>query len=305
MLSRRLLRIKVLKALYAYLKNGADNETRALKELKTSIDGTYNLYLQLLRLPVDIRDREAERIELKRKKRLPSPEDLDPNMRFVQNKAIDAIARSEELAAMLKTRKLAWEPETVKLLHNALTQSDYYKRYMSAVAVDTRRDALLLVDFFDCTAQDNEVLEEEVEGQSVLWADDLDFALSMAVKTVQSLREGEKLPLSEQFGSPDDERFAPALLRSTLLRREASMEVISRLSKNWEAERLAFMDGLIMSVALAELQSFPAIPVKVTLDEWIEIAKHFSTPGSGTFVNGVLDKAVAELELKKEGRGLE
>lgn len=299
MLSRRLLRIKVLKALYAHFKNGEQSEQTTLKELHASIDGTYNLYLQLLRMPVEIRDAAAERIELKRKKKLPTPEDLNPNMRFVQNAAIDQIARSEELVAMLKTRKLAWEPETVKLLHKALVESDYFKRYMSAAANDFRRDAALLTDFYEHTAQDNEVLEDEVEAQSVLWADDLDFSLSMAVRTIIAMKPEGKLPLAEQFLNDEDARFAPALLRAALRHYEKSMELVARFATGGEAGSVAFMDGLVMAAAMAEMQAFDTIPVKVTLDEWIEIVKHFSTPGSGTFVNGVLDKAVTELGVKK------
>lgn len=306
MLSRRLLRIKVVKTLYAHFKSESATTTATLKNLKINIDSAYNLYLQMLSLIVEVSDLAQRRIELGLQKKLPSHEDLHPNMRFVENGAVRAIAESEELAAALKSRKLGWSayPEVVKGLYALMVESDYYKKYMSAEAGSWRADVRMAEDFYILTAQDNEALEGAVEEQNILWADDVDFALSMAVRTLAGMRQGEKLVLLPEFGSDDDERFGPELMRAALARWNESMELISGFTSNWDLERVAFIDTIIMGTAIAELRDFPSIPVKVTLDEYIEIAKYYSTPSSGVFVNGILDKAVKQLNIEKSGRGL-
>jgi N utilization substance protein B len=306
MLSRRLLRIKVVKALYAHFKSESDSVAATVKALKTGIDSTYNLYLQMLRLIVDVADYAEGRIELGRQKKLPTHADLHPNTRFVENEAVRAIAASEELKGALKTRKLGWAtcPEVVKALYNLMAESEYYKKYMAADASSWHADVQVVDDFYTLTAQDNDMLEEAVEEGNIMWADDLDFALSMVVRTLAGMREGRPLRLLPQFGSDDDERFGPELLRATLEHYDTSVATVAGLTENWDMDRVAFTDTLIMATAIAELQGFPTIPVKVTLDEYIEIAKHYSTQGSGTFVNGILDKVVKELKIEKSGRGL-
>lgn len=306
MLSRRLLRIKVVKALYAHYKSGAESPQVTVKSLKASIDSTYNLYLQMLWLIAEVSRYAEDRIELGRRKKLPTQDDLHPNMRFVENDAVRAIVDSEELKGALKARKLGWTayPELVKLLYNELTQSDYYAKYMSADGVSWRGDVQVVEDFYVQTVQDNELVEDVAEEQNIMWADDVDFALSMVVRTLSGMREGRPLRLLPQFNNDDDERFGGELLRVALAGYDESTAMISRLAENWDMERVAFIDMLIMATAISELQGFPTIPVKVTLDEYIEIAKHYSTPGSGTFVNGILDKAIKELNVEKTGRGL-
>ncbi len=260
----------------------------------------------MLGLIVEVSRYAEGRIELGRQKKLPTHDDLHPNLRFVENGAVRAIAASEELAGALKARKLGWKayPEVVKTLYGLMTESDYYTEYMSADDVSWHADVQVVDDFYVLTAQDNELLEEAVEEQNIMWADDVDFALSMVVRTLGGMREGRPLRLLPQFGSDDDERFGPELLRAALSRYDGSVALIAGLTENWDMERVAFTDTLIMATAVAELQGFPTIPVKVTLDEYIEIAKHYSTPGSGTFVNGILDKVVKELKVEKTGRGL-
>ncbi len=306
MLSRRLLRIKVIKALYAHFKSGDNTTAATSKALKAGIDATYNLYLQMLGLVVEVSRYGEGRIELGRHKKLPTREDLHPNLRFVENEVVRAISASEELAGALKARKLSWSayPEVVKTLYNLMTESDYYTGYMSSDNVSWRDDVQVVEDFYVLTAQDNELLEEAVEEQNIMWADDVDFALSMVVRTLGGMREGRPLRLLPQFNNEDDERFGPELLRAALAHYDESVATVAALTENWDMERVAFTDTLIMATAVAELQGFPTIPVKVSLDEYIEIAKHYSTPGSGTFVNGILDKVVRELKVEKTGRGL-
>lgn len=311
MLSRRLLRIKVVKALYAHFKSEPDSAAASVKNLRVSIDRSWELYLQMMWLVVDVSRYAEKRIELGRKKRLPTHEDLHPNTRFVENEAVRQIADSDSLAALLKNRSLGWvnHPEVVKTLYNAMAGSDYYRAYMDADAVSYKTDVRLVEDFFIETVQDNEMVEEAVEEQSIMWADDVDFALSMVVRTLGSMRRSHgDIPLMPEFKNDDDEVFGPDLFRAALRGYDEYVALIERFTENWDMERIAVIDTMIMVAAIAELVNFPSIPVKVTLDEYIEIAKYYSTRGSGTFVNGILDKAIASLtadgKIAKTGRGL-
>ncbi len=298
MLSRRLLRIKVVKSLYAHFKSEAESETATLKSLKTSIDSTYNLYLQMLWLIVEVSRYAEERIELGRRKLMPTPEDLKPNTRFIGNEAVMQIADGKPVKGSI------WPKELVRHLYGLMTDSDYYREYMSAGGASWKEDVKVVEDFYIQTVQDNVQLEELVEEQSILWADDVDFVLSMVVRTLSGMRSGRALTVLPEFKNGDDEKFGPALLRATLKHYDESLALISQFTDNWDTERLAFTDTVIMAAAIAELMDFPSIPVKVTLDEYIEISKYYSTPGSSVFVNGVLDRAVEELKVEKTGRGL-
>lgn len=311
MLSRRLLRIKVVKALYWHFKSERMTAAASEKNLQASIDKTYDLYYQLLWLVVDVARYAEKRIELARNKKLPTHEDLHPNTRFVGNEVIRQIEESETLGAYLEKKGLGWVryPELVKSLYKLLLDSDYYKAYMSADRCDYRDDLKLIEDFYINTVQDNEALEEAVEEQSILWADDVDFALFLVVRTLGSFRRSQTdIPLLPEFKNDDDRQFGPELFRKTLVNYDEYVKYIEQFTQNWDVERIAFTDNLIMAAAMAELTGFPSIPVKVTLDEYIEIAKYYSTRGSSTFVNGILDKVIeklmAEGKIAKTGRGL-
>lgn len=312
MLSRRLLRIKVIKALYAHFKGEGDSLVVAEKNLLASIDKTYQLYHLLLYLIVNVQRHAEHRIELGRKKHLPTDAERNPNLKFVQNRLIAQIAGSDKLADYLTVQKLGWEnhPELIKNLYNSLIDSEYYKTYMSNGKNDYADDQRLLTAFYTQALEDNERLEETLEEMSVFWGpDDLGFALTLAVRTLQEMRAGQAdLPLLPKFRQDDDRVFAVELFRQSLVRNEEYFVYVDAHTKNWDLERIAFMDRLIMLATIAELVHFPSIPVKVTLDEYIEIAKYYSTPASSTFINGVLDKIVgalkAEGKIVKAGRGL-
>ena len=312
MLSRRLLRIKVIKALYAHFKSEGDSLTAAEKNLLTGIDKTYQLYHLVLYLIVNVHRYAERRIELGRKKHLPTDEERNPNLKFADNRLIAQIASSDALADYLTVQKLGWEnyPELIKKIYNSLIASDYYKAYMDNGKNDYADDQRLLVDFFTYELEDCEPLEELLVEQSIFWgADDLGFALVMALRTIQDMRAGQSdLPLLPKFRHDDDRRFAIELFRNALVHSKEYFVYIDAHTRNWDLERIAYMDRLIMLATIAELVYFPTIPVKVTLDEYIEIAKYYSTPASSTFINGVLDKIDAALKkedkITKEGRGL-
>ena len=311
MLSRRLLRIKAVKALYAHFKSESDSISASEKNLTQAIDKTYDLYHQMLWLIVDVARYAEKRLDIARNKKLPTYEDLNPNTKFVDNAVIAQIANSDRLVVYLERKALGWSqyPELIKSLYDSMSASDYYKEYMASEEHTYNQDRKFVEDFYLNTVEDNEVLEAAVEEQSILWADDVDFALVMVNRTIGMCRKSQNdLPLLPQFKNDDDQAFVKELFRKAILNYDEYLSYIEKFTQNWEVERIAYMDNIIMVVAISELVNFPSIPVKVTLDEYIDIAKFYSTRNSSVFVNGVLDKAIAVLKeegkISKSGRGL-
>ena len=310
MLSRRLLRIKVIKALFAHLKSGADNMMASEKTLMASVDKAYDLYFQIITLPVEVARYAEQRQELAKQKKLPTHEDLNPNTKFVDNAVSRIIANSDAVNDRIAARKLGWQryPELIRTLYTQLLDSDYYKEYMLREERSFDEDKRLLESFFK-ELQNCDALDDVLEEISVLWCDDLPYVIMMIMRTLSGLRASHtELRVPAKFKSEEDPEFVKTLFEKALINYNAYQDYIEKFTANWDVERIVFMDNLIIGTAMAELTSFPSIPVKVTLDEWIEISKYYSTPGSSTFINGVLDKIVASLteegRIKKAGRGL-
>ncbi len=316
MLSRRLLRIKVVKALYAWFQSGEEGSAQmkaARKNLRGSIDRAYDLYFQMLWLIVEVRRYAEGRIELGRNKHRPTPEERNPNTKFIENEFIRRIEESDAVVDYLKKHKLGWMPgypELVKEMYGILVESDYYKKYMEGGRGDLADDVAVVREFYSSAAiEDNELLEAVLEEQSVMWNDDLGFALVMVVKTLEKIREKQAdIPVLPEFKSDDDPAFADRLFVEAVAGYDDNLKLVQQFTLNWDVERIALVDNLIMTTAMTELMTFPDIPVKVTLDEYIEIAKYYSTPGSNSFINGVMDKVVetltADERINKQGRGL-
>ena len=311
MISRRLLRIKALKALYAHLKSESDSLMASEKTLKASIDKTYDLYFQMLSLIVEVARYADERQQAAMQKKLPTYEDLNPNRKFVENSVVHLIANSDSINDYLASHKLSWAryPELIKALYLQLEQSEYYKKYMTSQERSFREDLALVTDFYTNELESSEMLEEVLDEQSILWNDDLGFALIMVTRTLSNMRPSHnEVKVLPKFKSEDDLDFAMELFEKAAINYDSNLEIIEQFTRNWDIERIAFMDNVIMVTAVAELTSFPSIPVKVTLDEYIEIAKFYSTASSSTFINGVLDKVVTTLteegKINKSGRGL-
>lgn len=311
MISRRLLRIKALKALYAHLKSESDSLMASEKTLVASIDKTYDLYFQMLSLIVEVARYADERQQAAMQKKLPSYEDLNPNRKFVENSVVHLIAESDSVNDYLAAHKLSWAryPELIKALYLQLEQSEYYKKYMASQERSFREDLALVTDFYTNELESSEMLEEVLDEQSILWNDDLGFALIMVTRTLSNMRPSHRdVKVLPKFKSEEDLDFAMELFEKAAVNYDSNLEVIEQFTRNWDIERIAFMDNIIMVTAMAELVSFPSIPVKVTLDEYIEIAKYYSTASSSTFINGVLDKVVTTLteegRINKSGRGL-
>ncbi len=310
MLSRRLLRIKVLKALFGHLKTDADNLIASEKSLMASVDKAYDLYFQLLILPAELVRYAAERQEIAKQKKLPTFEDLHPNTKFIDNGVIRIIANTDAVNDYVAAHKLGWtqHPDLIRALYQQLAESDYFRTYM---ARDDRsfEEERALVDYIFTMLADAPALDEVLEEMSILWADDLPFILMMIQRTLSNMRISHKeLRVAAQFKSEEDPAFVKTLFEKSLVNYNEYQRYVERYTANWDIERIVFMDNLILGIAVAELIAFPSIPVKVTMDEWIEISKYYSTPGSSNFINGVLDKIVASLSeeglIQKSGRGL-
>ena len=311
MLSRRLLRLKVIKGLYAHIKSESDNLQASEKSLVLSIDKTYELYIQMLGLIVEVARYAEARQEIARQKKLPTYEDLNPNRKFVENAVIARIAESDAVQTFLSKHSLGWSqyPELIKNIYNHLTQTSFYNKYMQSSTRSFKEDLQLVTDFYIHELENNEALEEAIEEQSILWADDLGYALTIVVRTLSNMRESHtELRLQPKFKNEEDLLFARELYAKAALQFASNELYLDRFTHNWDVERLAFMDKLIMSVAMTEIVTFPSIPVKVSLDEYIELSKYYSSPTSSTFINGVLDKVVEALteegKVNKSGRGL-
>ena len=311
MISRRMLRIKVIKALYAHMKSDADSLMASEKMLVTSIDKTYDLYFLLMSLVVEMAQYAEQRQEAAKNKKLPTYEDLNPNRKFVDNAVIRLLAQSDSVNDYLASRKLSWAkyPELVKALYTQLEQSDYFKKYMTSQESSFREDLALITEFYTRELEESEILESALDEMSILWNDDLGFALIMVTRTLSNMRASHTdVKVLPKFKSIEDLDFARELFAKAAVNFDNYQEEIEKYTRNWDVERIAFMDNLIMATAVAELVTFPSIPVKVTLDEYIEIAKYYSTHGSSTFINGILDKIVAsfteEGKINKSGRGL-
>ena len=310
MLSRRLLRIKVLKALFAHIKADADKMAASEKSLIASVDKAYDLYFQLLALPEELVRYATERQQIAMQKKLPTFEDLHPNTKFIENRVIRTIANTDAINDYVAANKLGWAryPELIRTLYNQLSESDYYRTYMAREERSFEEDRAM-VDYLYTMLADCPALDDVLEEMSIYWADDLPFILMMIQRTLSNMRISHTaLRVAEKFKSEEDPEFLTTLFEKALLNYDDYQLQIERFTANWDIERVVFMDNLIIGTAMAELVSFPSIPVKVTMDEWIEISKYYSTPGSSTFINGVLDKIVAALteegKIKKAGRGL-
>jgi len=304
MINRVLLRTKIVQILYSYYKSDSKSLPVAEKELFHSIEKTYDLYFHLLQLSVEVTRYATVQIETKRNRLRPTTEDLNPNTRFIDNSFVKQLSGNLQFNDYLTAHKLSWvnHPEIIKELFEEVISSGFYTEYMNAETADYAADKDIWRKIFKKVILQNEDLDDSIQDQNIYWTDDIEMVVSFIIKTIKrfELQNGEEQPLLPMFKDEEDSEFARKLLRSVLTKGDELREMIDKNTKNWELDRIAFMDIVIMEVALAELMDFPTIPVNVTLNEYIEIAKAYSTEKSGTFINGVLDNIVGE--LKKENK---
>lgn len=318
MISRRQLRIKALQTLYAYY-NGKDGEvSKAEKELLFNINKAYDLYHAMFVLIIEIANYAESRIDLARKKLVPSQKDLDPNTRFIDAKLIQQFRDCDQLIRYVNAKKITWVnyPDLIKELYQLFTEDEQFVAFMEAETVSYADEIKLLTHLFTDIIYPNDNLEQVLEEQSIYWTDDLEYMISMVIKTLKRFKEDDSHtePLLELFKNPDnlkvpeDKEFAIELFRKSILNHDEYMEYIKTNTTNWDLERIAFLDILIMQMAITEFIGFPSVPIKVTLNEYLEISKLYSTSKSNVFINGVLDKVAGKLreskKIKKSGRGL-
>ncbi len=312
MISRRIIRIKVLQILYAFFTTPDTSINNTEKELFFSLQKTYDLYHYLLGLVIEIEKFAEERIEMGKKKHRPTSADLYPNTRFVNNQLIAQLKNNISLTKYLESSKLTWagEEDLIRKLYLSLVELDFYKEYMEAAQNSYADDRKLVEDIFKYLILDSEDIESLLEEQSIYWNDDLDFVVSMILKTFKKFKEfsDERQALLPMFKDDEDRQFAKDLYRKVVLNHTENEVLIKQHTVNWDIERIAFIDSLILELALSEFLYFPSIPTKVTMNEYIELSKYYSTEKSRNFINGILDKALKDLKkadkIRKAGRGL-
>jgi N utilization substance protein B len=314
MLNRRYLRIKVMQGLYTYFQAHSDDVLKGERELLRSIDKVYDLYLILLQFLIELRSVASAAADDARNKRLPSSEDLNPNRRFIENPLLLQLEQSTSLASALRERKLNWsgQMEILRRTFVSIRTSEMYQEYMSAPIDSFELHREFIIHVFKQYVADSDAMDTYLEERSLYWPNDLNMAVApMILKTLEIMEPaGEKnFILLELYKDPEEDRqFVLDLYRKTIINDKSSEQMIGEKTRNWEVERIAMMDVLLMKMAITELLQFHSIPVKVSLNEYIEISKLYSTPKSKVFINGVLDKLVIDLRSKdlliKTGRGL-
>ncbi|MDX9847604.1 MAG: transcription antitermination factor NusB [Tenuifilaceae bacterium] len=312
MISRRLLRIKALQVLFAFYRGENDSLAKAEKELMHSIKRGYDLYHYLFVLLLDLQAFAQKRIDISMQKLMPTAEDLNPNKRFVDNPLFGLILNNESIQDYTSYNKLTWVkyPELIKKLFQKISASDYYLTYMEQPNADFADHRQVLVNILSKELLDFEDFTQCLEEQSIYWNDDLEFMIGMVVKTLKKFEpnQPDSTPIFPMYKNEEDEDFAKKLVRKVVLNHQESTQIIDQFTKNWDVERIASMDILIMEMALSEIIDFPSVPVKVSFNEYIEISKYYSTDQSSTFINGVLDKIIAtyksQNKIQKQGRGL-
>ena len=313
MLNRRHLRIKVLQLLYAYFQSEEDNFPKAEKELMLTIERMYDMYLYLLLSLSELKRAAENKVADKKKKIRPSEDDLHPNLKFVDNQLIQIIENSTSLNALCEKRKVNWmgveNQELFRKMFQHTLENETYFDFLHNNLNGFEEDRAFALSIFKEDIANSELLYSFFEEKSINWLDDLDLCCSMVIKSLKGIKIDEEFIPMPLFKENDDEKeFVIELFRKTILNNEENEKLIAELADNWELDRIAKMDMFLLKMGLTELQIFPSIPTKVTLNEYIEISKFYSTPKSNLFINGILDKAIGKLTLAKKivktGRGL-
>ena len=312
MVSRRLLRIKILQICYAYFKSDNQSIAQSEKELFFSIQKSYDLYHYLILLLLDVSQYAQSRIDLASQKRIPTFDDLNPNKKFVENKLLKLLEKNTALNHYLNNQKLSWVnyPELIKNLYIEIRDSELYKAYMSSPVSSFTEDKKFISDVYSQIIINFEPLHQNLEEQSIYWNDDVDFVINMILKSLRAFKvnSDETVELMPLFKNDEDIDFTKRLFRKVVLNYKEYEGLISKFIQNWDVERVAFIDNVIMCIAIAEITEFSDIPTKVSFDEYIEIAKYYSTQKSNLIIKGILDKIVEHLKqegkIKKTGRGL-
>ncbi len=300
-----------MQSVYAMLQSHNDDIIREEKFLKHSILKMYDLYVLNLLLLVEVQKLASKKIALSKKKILATKEDLSPNTKFLDNKIINSIAESVSFESYLEVNKLNnWEldDEYVKIIFEELQKSNLYKKYLDTIENSFKVDKAFVIDFFKEIIAPNEKLAEYYEDKMISWVDDIPFVNTWVVKSLSKCKPNQAFILSSLYKDKDDEDFVSSLFKKTILKHKEYEKDIEEKTPNWETDRIADIDMILIKMALTEFLNFPSIPTRVTINEYIEVSKDYSTEKSSYFINGVLDKISKEFiknkRIVKIGRGL-
>ena len=311
MLNRRHIRLKVMQSIYAMHQKSSDDLEKEEKFLLQSIDNIQDLYLLMLSTLTEIRKKEIIFLEASSKKHLATPEERNPNKKFVNNLVLQNLDENNSLSIALEKRKInnwSMNDDYILILLNDIKKSDLYAKYMTSKTNTFEEDKRFVIDMFSELIAPNEKLYDYLEDHKLTWIDDIPLVNTQIQKQLQQLTESSEFKLSKLYKDEEDKEFVSLLFRKTVLNEvELAKEYIDK-TPNWDAERIAELDTIILKMAICEFLKFPSIPVKVTINEYLELAKEYSTPKSSLFINGILDNLVKEFttenRIKKTGRGL-
>ena len=306
MINRVLIRAKVVQMLYAYMvSKDSMTLTTAKKELTKSLDKSYELYNALLKLMIELTDVQDLRLDEAKHKFLPTEEDLNPNMRFVENEFVKRLRADQTLADFVDDKKINWRDDElfVRLLLDKILRSEEYQEYMEMPKTSLVRDGEVWYQLMKKVVLPDENLLEHLQSMSVYYTDDdLQIIGQFVMKTIRRFEDEEAQPILPQYKNDDDSKFGEQLFSKAVAEMEENNSYIDQFVKTekWDVERIALMDRVVMCTALTEIRNYPSIPVNVSLNEYIELAKDYSTPRSGQFVNGILNAVVNKLRADKE-----
>lgn len=305
MINRVLIRAKVVQMLYAYMvSKDSMTLTTAKKELTKSLDKSYELYNALLKLMIELTDVQDLRLDEAKHKFLPTEEDLNPNMRFVENEFVKRLRADQTLADFVDDKKINWRDDElfVRLLLDKILRSEEYQEYMEMPKTSLARDGEVWYQLMKKVVLPDENLLEHLQSMSVYYTDDdLQIMGQFVMKTIRRFEDEEAQPILPQYKNDDDSKFGEQLFSKAVAEMEENNSYIDQFVKTekWDVERIALMDRVVMCTALTEIRNYPSIPVNVSLNEYIELAKDYSTPRSGQFVNGILNAVVNKLRADK------
>lgn len=303
MINREIIRIKIVQLTYAYYQNGNKNIDTAEKELFFSLSKAYDLYNYLLLLIVAITKEARRRLEIAQGK-AKREGTAEPSQKFAFNRFALQLENNKQLLEFAETQKRSWAdtPEFIGKLFELIEQSQIYKDYLESKEDDYATDRELWRRIYRTLIQENDDLDALLEEQSLYWNDDKDVVDTFVLKTIKRFDEknGDKQELLSEYDSDEEKDYARKLFRATILNADEYQRLMSESSRNWDFSRLAYMDVIIMQIAIAEMLTFPSIPISVTINEYVELAKFYSTPRSGGYINGMLDTIAHH--LVKTGR---
>lgn len=312
MLTRRHIRVKVMQSIYALSQSQNDQVDKELKFINMSIANMHDLHILTLDLFVKLSELAQKQLELSQKKYLATSAEKNPNKKFLQNALIQHLVQNTDLKSAVENRKLNnWEldDEYIRVIFDAMLASDVYEDYMDSEETSYAKDREFLAKLFSEVIAPNEKLYEYFEDQKLTWLDDLPVVNTLILKSIKQSKPGkERIFLSVLYKDDEDREFVKDLFTKTVLNDDMLTTEIQGKTPNWDKDRIANLDLILLKMAICEFLKFPSIPAKVTINEYIELAKEYSTSKSSMFVNGILDKLIKEYKkenkLNKIGRGL-